>query len=90
MKHRLIVHRDAAGKMTRAEAFDPEGKPVPSIIVPMGDVKVCPPKIPPEMGGGAAPACEPFSFLPEGLSFRTGTGTLCWFVKNGQIVYYKC
>lgn len=89
MGYRLVVQKDAAGKAISAEARDSGGTVVPSVVVPIGDVKVCPPR-PPGDAAGAPPVCEPFSFLPEKTSFKTGTNSICWYYSNGYIIYYKC
>lgn len=86
MGHRLVVEKDAAGNATGAKAWDPSGKEIPAHIVPIGEVNVCLAK----PAGAAAPQCEPFSFIPDGTSFKTGTNSICWYYLNGRLVYYTC
>lgn len=88
--HRLVVEWDADGKAASAQAYDVKNKPVPTHVTPIADVKVCAPKaIDPGAAPGAA-ACEPFSFIPEGTSFKTGAHSICWYYRNQQLVYYWC
>jgi len=89
MGHRLEVALDDAGKPIGAKAFDPQKKEVPMEIVPLGDVTVCVPKHP-GASAGAKPYCEPLSFLPERISFKSGDKTICYFYSGGQIFYYRC
>ena len=89
MGHRLLVHLDAAGKPASAQAWDPNDKEVPTAIVGLGDVNVCAPK-PVGPSAGSAPQCEPFSVLPDKISFKTGANSICWYVSNGRIIYYPC
>jgi hypothetical protein len=88
MGHRLVVQLDAAGKPTSARAWDPSEKEVPAVVVPIGEVNVCAPK--PVGPTASAPQCEPFSFIPEKTSFKTGANSICWYYVNGRIVYYPC
>jgi hypothetical protein len=100
--YRLVVQKDdgrgvsalsaASGTSAQpaARAFDPQGKEVPVVTVPLGEVKVCAPRHP-DASAGSAPVCEPLVSLPKGTSFKTGTGTLCWYYDVwGRLHYYPC
>jgi hypothetical protein len=73
-----------------ARAFDPKGKEVPVVTVPLSDVKVCAPR-PTDPSAGSSPVCEPLVNLPKRTSFKTGTGSICWYYDAwGKIHYYQC
>jgi hypothetical protein len=87
--YRLLVPAEQTPD-AKARAFNPSGKEVPVVTVPLGEVKVCAPK-PADPSAGAAPVCEPFLSLPKQTSFKTGTGSTCWYYDIwGRIHYYWC
>jgi hypothetical protein len=89
MGYRLELDLDDVGTPIGAKAFDPQGKEVPTAIVPLREESVCVKK-PFGTHAGADPLCEPFTYMQEKTSWRSGSGTLCHYYSGGQIVYYAC
>ena len=87
--YRLEVTLDEMGKPVKAQAYDAQNNPVPTAIIPLSDASICVPK-PPHSNDGPSPYCEPLSYFPDRVSFKSGSKTLCHTVINGQLVYYKC
>lgn len=89
MGYRLVVQTDYVGIPISAQAFDPQGKQVSTVLVPLRDVSVCYPK-PPGATTGTGQTCLPFSFLPEKTLWKAGTGSICSLYSGGQLIYYPC
>jgi hypothetical protein len=89
MGYRLELERDDVGTPLSAKAFDPQGKEVPVVLVPLRDVSVCVPK-PVGMTAGPGPYCEPLSFLPDGTHFKSGSKTRCYYYWGTTLIYYPC
>jgi hypothetical protein len=84
--YRLVVERDDTGKPIKAQAFDADGKPVPTMIRPRRDLRLCVTK--PE--GWKSPECEPLSSMPYETYFTSGTKTTCYLDMGGYFIPYQC
>jgi ABC-type nitrate/sulfonate/bicarbonate transport system substrate-binding protein len=70
---KVVVREDATGKQV-VQAFDAHDKPLEIVEVPLSEIQLCPAK--------AKPACQPATFVSDGVFIKMGAASCYCYVYN--------
>ncbi len=90
MGFELVLKADEKGNV-RAEAFDPQGKPVEVVTKPIESVVLCWPKEGTNAGGAFDPAsnqCQRVSFISDGAFIKVGSASCTCYPCGTTMVCY--
>jgi hypothetical protein len=84
--NQLTLDLDDAGKVTKAEAKDRQGKPLKAGEIKMKDMEVCIPRT--ASAKDAKPLCQTLAYVTDGAFFKMGTASCTCYVYLGTLYCY--